>query len=160
MCGIAALFDTRGTRPIDRSLLDRMNQAQFHRGPTRAHLHRAGIGLAHRGCRSSTSPRAASRCSTRPLDLHRLQRRDLQLPAGSRRTAGAGLRLPDPFRHRGHRAAWAAWGEECVRKLRGMFAFAIWDTRQEKLFIARDASASSRCISPHSMTDSSSSAPN
>ncbi len=29
-------------------------------------------------------------------------------------------------------------GRECVQKLRGMFAFAIWDTRQKELFLARD----------------------
>ena len=30
------------------------------------------------------------------------------------------------------------YGRDCVRHLRGMFAFAIWDTRKQKLFIARD----------------------
>ncbi|MBU0898220.1 MAG: asparagine synthase (glutamine-hydrolyzing) [Nanoarchaeota archaeon] len=30
------------------------------------------------------------------------------------------------------------YGEECVTKLNGMFAFAIWDARKKKLFIARD----------------------
>jgi asparagine synthase (glutamine-hydrolysing) len=30
------------------------------------------------------------------------------------------------------------YGERCVEKLRGMFAFAIWDTRAEKLLLARD----------------------
>jgi asparagine synthase (glutamine-hydrolysing) len=30
------------------------------------------------------------------------------------------------------------FGEDCVEKLRGMFAFAIWDERQETLFLARD----------------------
>lgn len=30
------------------------------------------------------------------------------------------------------------FGEECLNKLRGMFAFAIWDKRENKLFIARD----------------------
>src|SRR6266850_2140094 len=29
-------------------------------------------------------------------------------------------------------------GERCVERLRGMFAFAIWDKREQKLFIARD----------------------
>jgi asparagine synthase (glutamine-hydrolysing) len=34
--------------------------------------------------------------------------------------------------------AYALWGEECVRHLRGDFAFAIWDARKKKLFCARD----------------------
>ena len=35
-------------------------------------------------------------------------------------------------------AAYARWGEDCVGRLRGMFAFAIWDERERKLFAARD----------------------
>jgi asparagine synthase (glutamine-hydrolysing) len=34
--------------------------------------------------------------------------------------------------------AYAQWGESCFTKLRGMFAFAIWDARQHRLLIARD----------------------
>jgi len=34
--------------------------------------------------------------------------------------------------------AYARWGEECLEKFRGMFAFAIWDARRHRLFIARD----------------------
>lgn len=34
--------------------------------------------------------------------------------------------------------AYLAWGEDCVRHLRGMFAFAIWDSRENSLFCARD----------------------
>ena len=34
--------------------------------------------------------------------------------------------------------AYRQWGEACVERLRGMFAFAIWDARRAKLFIARD----------------------
>jgi len=35
-------------------------------------------------------------------------------------------------------AAYAQWGTECLARLRGMFAFAIWDTRERCLFMARD----------------------
>jgi len=34
--------------------------------------------------------------------------------------------------------AYAEWGERCVERLHGMFAFAIWDRKQHKLFLARD----------------------
>jgi len=34
--------------------------------------------------------------------------------------------------------AWHAWGEKCVERLHGMFAFAIWDERKKSLFLARD----------------------
>jgi asparagine synthase (glutamine-hydrolysing) len=34
--------------------------------------------------------------------------------------------------------AYEKWGERCVEKLRGMFAFALWDAQKRKLFVARD----------------------
>src|SRR5690606_20855018 len=34
--------------------------------------------------------------------------------------------------------AWQAWGERCVERFNGMFAFAIWDRDRDTLFLARD----------------------
>jgi asparagine synthase (glutamine-hydrolysing) len=34
--------------------------------------------------------------------------------------------------------AWESWGEDCVRRFRGMFAFVLWDRNRQTLFMARD----------------------
>ena len=34
--------------------------------------------------------------------------------------------------------AFERWGPDCVTRLRGMFAFAIWDALEQKMFLARD----------------------
>lgn len=34
--------------------------------------------------------------------------------------------------------AYEQWGDDCVKRFRGMFAFALWDARTERLFVARD----------------------
>ena len=49
MCGIVGIFDTTGVREIDRDLLSRMNETQFHRGPDEGGLHtEPGLGFGHR----------------------------------------------------------------------------------------------------------------
>lgn len=52
------------------------------------------------------------------------------------------LRLGHRFRSRADSEvvvhAWEEWGEACVSRLRGIFAFGLWDERTKTLFLARD----------------------
>src|SRR5438128_5769767 len=59
------------------------------------------------------------------------------------------IELREELRAKGHRfrsssdtevllAAYQEWGEACVTRFNGMFAFAIWDGGRRRLFCARD----------------------
>jgi len=140
MCGIVGIFDTRERRPIDRDLLNRMNESQHHRGPDEGGLHsEPGIGLGHR--RLSIIDLASGQ---QPLyDDDRTAVIVYNGEVYNFQSLRAELEAQD---HRFHTTcdtevvlhAWQAWGERCVERLRGMFAFAIWDARHETLFMARD----------------------
>ena len=48
MCGIVGIFDLYEKRAIDQSLLSRMNETQFHRGPDEGGIHtEPGLGFGH-----------------------------------------------------------------------------------------------------------------
>ena len=139
MCGITGLFDTRSPTPVDDAVR-RMNQSQLHRGPDEGSLHiEPGLGFGHRrlsiiDVSTGQQPlfnQDRSICIVFNGEIYNFQqvRSELQALGYAFQTHSDTEVIVQ---------AWAAWGEDCVRKLRGMFAFAIWDTRQEKLFIARD----------------------
>ncbi|MBP6898890.1 MAG: amidotransferase 1, exosortase A system-associated [Burkholderiaceae bacterium] len=140
MCGITGIFDTRAQREIDRAALHRMNEAQLHRGPDEGSLHlEPGLGFGHR--RLSIIDVATGQ---QPLfnedgsvvivfngEIYNYQDLVPELEA-----------LGHRFHTRSDTEvivhAWEAWGEDCVLRLRGMFAFAIWDRNRQTLFMARD----------------------
>ena len=140
MCGIVGIVDLRGRRAIDRGLLDRMNESQRHRGPVEGGLHtEPGVGFGHR--RLSIIDLASGQ---QPLfnedgsvvvvfngEIYNFRELMEEL-----------LQLGHQFRTRCDTEvivhAWEQWGEACVTRLRGMFAFAIWDRNHGTLFLARD----------------------
>ena len=140
MCGIVGIFDINGKSAIDRDLLSRMNESQFHRGPDEGGLHtEPGLGFGHRrlsiiDLSSGQQPMHSQDGNVvltyngevyNFLDL----REELQALGYSFKThCDTEVIL----------YAWQAWGESCVEHLRGMFAFAIWDRTQQTLFLARD----------------------
>ncbi len=140
MCGIVGILDTVGARPIDRGLLAAMNDTQAHRGPDAAGLYTGdGIGLGHR--RLSIIDLAGGQ---QPLfnedgsvvvifngEIYNFQ-------ALTRELQAAGHRFATHSDTEAIVHAWEEWGEACVDRFRGMFAFAIWDSRTRTLFLARD----------------------
>ena len=140
MCGITGLFDTRGRRDIDRAVLTRMNESQHHRGPVEGGVHlEPGVGLGHR--RLSIIDLATGQ---QPL-----YNEDQSVCVVFNGEIYNYLELIPELQALGHvfhtRSdtevivhAWEAWGEKCVERFRGMFAFALWDRNQDCLFLARD----------------------
>jgi asparagine synthase (glutamine-hydrolysing) len=140
MCAIAGIFDLYGQPDIDAGLLQRMTDIQAHRGPDQSGTHREpGIGLGHR--RLSIIDLSGGQ---QPLfnEDHSV----VVVYNGEIYNFPALMRELQQFGHifRTHCDtevivhAWEQWGERCVERFRGMFAFALWDRRQQALFLARD----------------------
>ena len=140
MCGIAGIFDFRGRTEIDRVLLRRMTDILDHRGPDGDGFHYApGIGLGHR--RLAIVDLAAGDqplynedgtvCVVYNGEIYNFQLLMAELAA-----------LGHTFRTRCDTEvivhAWEEWGEACLDRFNGMFAFALWDAARETLFLARD----------------------
>lgn len=140
MCGITGIFDTRGASEISRELLHTMNETQFHRGPDEGGLHlEPGVGLGHRrlsiiDLSSGQQPLFNEDRSVVVVfngEIYNFQQLVPELEA-----LGHVFRTHSDTEVIVH--AWEAWGEACVARFRGMFAFALWDRNQETLFVVRD----------------------
>ena len=140
MCGITGIFDTRDKRPVDKDLLARMNEVQFHRGPDAGGVHlEPGIGLAHRRLSIidlASGQQPFSNENGTVVVVYNGEIYNFRELAKELTTAGY------KFRTRCDTEvvlyAWEEWGEACVERFRGMFAFAIWDRNRNVFFLARD----------------------
>jgi asparagine synthase (glutamine-hydrolysing) len=139
MCGITGFINANGSA-VDRALLEKMNAAIIHRGPDDDGFYlRENVGLAMR--RLSIIDLAGGKQPIHNQDktawlifngeIYNYQelRQDLENEGAQLYTKSdteVVLQLYDRY------------GADCLQYLRGMFAFAIWDTRDESLFLARD----------------------
>jgi asparagine synthase (glutamine-hydrolysing) len=138
MCGIAG-FVAREPLPRGEAVLARMQDALRHRGPDGDGAWRsrdARVGLAHlrlsiidltTGAQPMHSP--AGNVITYNGEIYNyLELRKELGPERFHTTSDTEVIL----------LAYEKWGERCVEKLRGMFAFALWDEKRGRLFVARD----------------------
>jgi asparagine synthase (glutamine-hydrolysing) len=140
MCGFAGVFDRTEQRNISAQLLVDMSGAVAHRGPDDCASYRApGLGLRHhRLALVDTSGGKQPMCSPdggAVLVFNGFIYNYVELRAALERLGAS-------FRTRSDTEvvlqAWLAWGPDCARHLRGMFAFAIWDRAERCLHLARD----------------------
>jgi asparagine synthase (glutamine-hydrolysing) len=125
---------------VEPAALQRMNDSQHHRGPDEGSLHiEPGVGFGHR--RLSIIDVATGQ---QPLfnedgsvvvifngEIYNYQELIPELLA-------AGHRFHTKSDTEVIVHAWEQWGEACVERFRGMFAFVLWDRNRQTLFMARD----------------------
>jgi len=139
MCGIVGLLRW-DEKPVERSVVQAMTDAVAHRGPDgEGRLMRENVGLGHRrlaiidpeGGHQPLSNENGRVWITYNGELYNFQ--------GLRRTLearGHAFRTKTDTETVVH--AYEQWGEACVERFRGMFAFGIVDFRRRRLFLARD----------------------
>ncbi|HTK78914.1 MAG TPA: XrtA/PEP-CTERM system amidotransferase [Rhizomicrobium sp.] len=140
MCGIAGIFTLNGVTAVDRETIRSMTRAIAHRGPDgEGFFFGAGVGLGHRrlaiiDVAGGQQPilnedESVALVFNGQIYNYRALREELL-------AAGHIFRTQSDTEVIVH--AWEEWGASCVKRLRGMFAFALYDGRRNVLFLARD----------------------
>ncbi|MEL6486646.1 MAG: XrtA/PEP-CTERM system amidotransferase [Pseudomonadota bacterium] len=140
MCGVAGLFDPQGKAVFAPERVERMTNALIHRGPDGAGVwSSSGVGLGHR--RLSVIDLEGSAQPMLSADgraVIAFNGEIYNFKALREELASEGAR----FATRGDTevilAAWQRWGVDCLERLDGMFAFALYDLDKRQLLLARD----------------------
>jgi len=140
MCGIAGIFHLNTPKPVDPARVERMCDVMAHRGPDGHGVWTGpGVALGHRRLSIidvAGSPQPMASADGRAMlvfngEIYNFRelRAELQAEGFSFRTDGDSEVIL---------AAWQRWGVDCLPRLHGMFAFAIYDLGQRRLLLARD----------------------
>jgi len=140
MCGICGVFHSERTRRVSRDLLVGMNQQIVHRGPDDdGYLVEENVGLAMRRLSIIDVQTGQQPLSNEDGNIWIVFNGEIYNHQDLRKA----------LQERGHRYRtrsdtetivhlYEEYGRKCVERLRGMFAFAIWDRTKRCLFVARD----------------------
>ncbi len=140
MCGIVGIFATRPESQIDLTLLQAMNDAQTHRGPDGDGVFQAqGIALGHRRLSIIDIAGGAQPMISVDEQVVIVYNGEVYNFASVRQEL---IELGYVFNTKSDTEVllngWHAWRQDCIQHFRGMFAFAIWDKRDQELTIVRD----------------------
>jgi asparagine synthase (glutamine-hydrolysing) len=140
MCGIAGVLYADPSRPVEKAVLRAMGRSIAHRGPdAEGFLEEPGVGLVHRrlsiiDLSGGDQPIGNEDGSVQVVfngEIYNFQELRAGLEARGHR-----------FRTRSDTEVlvhlYEEEGEDLVGRLRGMFAFALWDRPRRRLLLARD----------------------
>ena len=140
MCGIAGILNFDTAR-VSETVLKRMTDSIAHRGPDgEGHWIEGNIGIGHR----RLSIIDLSNAGSQPMfskdkryvlsyngEIYNFNEIRLELES-------KGYQFKSQTDSEVVLYAFANWGTDCVKKFNGMFAFAIWDNKEQSLHLARD----------------------
>nr|CRH08080.1 Putative asparagine synthase (Glutamine-hydrolyzing) [Candidatus Magnetococcus massalia] len=140
MCGITGIVDLKASRTPERPVLQAMRDSLSHRGPDGEGLFiQPGVGLGHRrlaiidlaGGQQPISDPAQQATLVFNGEIYNYQELRAQLQS-----------LGVTFRTQSDSEVilmgWLTWGAGVVERLRGMFAFALWEHAARTLHLVRD----------------------
>ncbi len=140
MCGIAGMVDLAGRRPAPASVLRRMAQAIFHRGPDEdGYLEQPGVGLANRrlsivGLFDGRQPIFNEDHTVAVVYNGEL----FDYPEKKAALEARGHRFVTHCDTEVLPHMWEEYGPDMFVHLRGQFAVALWDSQRQTLVLARD----------------------
>jgi asparagine synthase (glutamine-hydrolysing) len=140
MCGIYGLFYFDSQKTVEEPLLTGMREIAAHRGPDDRGIYRSrNVGLAANRLSIVDIPGGHQPMASDDGTVRLVFNGEIY-NFGELRTEL--IRAGHSFRTRSDTEtllrAWEEYGEDCVTRLRGMFAFVIWDEKRQVLFGARD----------------------
>ncbi len=141
MCGINGIaFSSQSNRQINERALEKMRDVIYHRGPDDGGIFiDGGIGLGHRRLSIVDVSHGAQPMYNFNKSVVIIYNGEVYNHADYREELEAKGYV---FQNRSDTETilhlYEEYGSKCVDKLRGMFAFAIWDKNKRELFIARD----------------------
>jgi len=140
MCGICGIYNFHKDRPVSKTVLNRMNKALIHRGPDDGGIYIdkfAGFGHRRLSIIDIQSGKQPMCNEDRTIwvtyngEIYNYQ--DLKEHLSKKGHTFKTNCDTEVIVH-----AFEEYGTKCVLKFNGMFAFAVWDSSNEMLFLARD----------------------
>jgi asparagine synthase (glutamine-hydrolysing) len=139
MCGLAGIVSSHHGY-LDERVLLAMRDVQRHRGPDEAGIYLGeGVGLGHRrlsiiDLAHGQQPMVDDKAGLALIyngELYNFKSLRAELEA-------LGILFTSDSDTEVLLRAWQQWGEACLPRLVGMFAFAVWDARAQRVFLVRD----------------------